>query len=97
MKPPESFAKDGSVVSSDVVSFHYAAGDEQRLLHALLHEERAVLDRGDAAATLAARWPAGRERLGGYSGGWPAAPAKAAAVVSLLRRLRVCDPPAALG
>ena len=98
MKPPEPFAKDGSAVSSDVVSFHYVAAPEHRLLHGLLHGDAALLDAPDAAAQLARRWPDGREELGGYSGPWPRnSRPKQAAILALLRRLRVCAaPPAAL-
>jgi len=97
MHPPETLARDGSAVATDAVSFHYAAAAEKRLLHALLHEDRGLVDAGDAAARLSARWPAGRAELGGYSFGWPGNRQKADRVVSLLRRLRVCEaPPAAL-
>ena len=87
--PPEPFAADASAVSSDVVSFHYVAEKEHRLLDRII--------RGDAsidAATLAPIWPRGREELGGYSLPWPGKNGRAAAdVVSLLRRLRVCEAP----
>ena len=87
--PPEPFAADASAVSSDVVSFHYVAEKEHRLLDRLL--------RGDAAVdemTLAPIWPRGREELGGYSLPWPGRNARAAEeVLTLLRRLRVCEAP----
>ena len=87
--PPEPFAADASAVSSDVVSFHYVAEKEHRLLDRII--------RGDAsidAATLAPIWPRGREELGGYSQPFPNRNARAAAdVVTLLRRLRVCEAP----
>ena len=85
--PPEPFAADASAVSSDVISFHYVAEKEHRLLDRII--------RGDAsidAATLAPIWPRGREELGGYSHPFPGRNGRAAAeVVTLLRRLRVCD------
>ena len=94
MKPPEPFPADGSVVASEVISFHYCAADEHRLLHALLHDGGALLASGAADAKLAAAWPEGREKLGGYSAPWPKQNrAKAARVLALLRRLRLCDPP----
>ena len=86
--PPETFAADASAVSSDVISFHYVAEKEHRLLDRLL--------RGDAsidAATLAPIWPRGREELGGYSHPWPRNARAATEVVTLLRRLRVCEAP----
>lgn len=96
IQPPEGFKADGSVVASEVISFHYVAAQEHRLLHALLRDEAPLLADSTAAAQLRARWPSGREELGGYSGPWPSAEHKQDAVVSLLRRLRVCSPPAAL-
>ena len=87
--PPEPFAADASAVSSDPISFHYVAEKEHRLLDRLL--------RGDASIdekTLAPIWPRGREELGGYSLPWPGRNARAAEeVLTLLRRLRVCDAP----
>ena len=88
--PPEPFAADASAVSSDVVSFHYVAEKEHRLLDRLLRGDIAI-----DAATLAPIWPRGREELGGYSHPWPGPRNGRAAeeVVGLLRRLRVCDGP----
>ena len=87
--PPETFAADASAVSSDVISFHYVAEKEHRLLDRLLRGGASI----DAAA-LAPIWPRGREELGGYSHPWPGRNGRAAEeVVSLLRRLSVCEAP----
>ena len=87
--PPEPFAADASAVSSDVISFHYVAEKEHRLLDRLLRGDAAI----DAAA-LAPIWPRGREELGGYSHPWPGRNGRAAEeIIALLRRLRVCEAP----
>lgn len=78
-----------SSVSSHVVSFHYVAGSEARVLDAFLHEP--TFSCLDNLEDMGRRWPKAPSDLGGYAHAWPADPVKEHQVATLLDKIRLCE------
>jgi len=78
-------------VAADVVSFHYVAAEEARLVDALIHASHSVAPPYAGKTTLLGdAWPSGLASLGGYAHPFPTrSPPRAALVAALLDKIRL--------